>query len=276
MIPPKSSLSSHRYQRIEESAAAVLPSICGLSPLYVHTRNWMAEMAAITPLTESIIDEDSDWLSFPEQGLNLALSAVRYLHAIAIDHPSRPSLALEIATHGEPRSISIAAIPAVSDLGSFSTCLAHHPAQPLTPEHYDRWRSHHLIRPTTCPCCAEAAENRRKNPGASPLAAIFSSAISEAAPLHCRLHSKTFGFSQSFIPENLLMRSGHIGLTGNDGSAMLEIDPGLCHSFTLHRRPVDAEPMTILSIFNSLGVAEVTIETPGYDAHDEWFQLSRG
>ena len=275
MIPPKSSLTSQRYQRIEESAATVLSSIHGESPLYLHARNWMAEMAAITPLTESIIDDDSDWLSFPEQGLNLSLSAVRYLHAISIDHPSRPSLALEIATHGEPRSISIAAIPVVSDLESFSTSLSRHPSQPLTPEYYDLWRSHHLIRPTACPCCAEAAENRRQNPESSPLAAIFSNAISESLILHCRLHSKTFGFSQSFVPGNLLMNSGHLGLTGNDGAAMLEIDAGLCHSFTLHRRPVDAEPMTILKIFNSLGVAEVTIEAPGYEPYDEWLRLSR-
>jgi len=275
MIPSKSSLTSHRYQRIEESAAAVLPSICGESPLYVHARNWMAEMAAITPLTESITDEEGDWLAFPEQGLNLSLPAVRYLHAIAIDHPSRPSLALEIATHGEPRSISIAAIPVVSDLDDFATSLSRHPARPLTSEHYTAWRDRHLIRPTACPCCAEAAENRRKNPEASPLAAIFSSAISEGTLLHCHLNSKTFGFSQSFVPGNLLMSSGHIGLTGNDGGAMLEIDPGLCHSFTLHRRPIDAEPMTILRIFNSLGIAEVTIEAPGFEPYDEWLRLSR-
>ncbi len=161
---PKPSLTSHRYQRIEESAATVLSSLHGESPLYLHARNWMAEMAAITPLTESITDEENDWISFPEQGLNVSLAAVRYLHAIAIDHPSRPSLALEIATHGEPRSISIAAIPVVSDLENFAVSLSRHPAQPLTSEHYDSWRARHLIRPTACPCCAEAAEKRRQNP----------------------------------------------------------------------------------------------------------------
>jgi hypothetical protein len=56
---------------------------------------------------------------------------------------------------------------------------------------------------------------------------------------------------------------------------MLEIDPGYCHSLTLHRRTIDAEPMTSLRIYNSLGAPELTIETSGWEAHDHWLSLCR-
>lgn len=268
------SLASHRYRRIEESPAAVLSKLSDTTQLYVHARNWMAEMAVITPLTDSFTG-DEGWLSFPEQGLNLSLPAIQHLHSVSIDHHSRPSLALEVATHGEPRSISFAAIPVLSDISAFRDSLASHPSQHLSSDQYEAWRSGHLIRPTACACCAGAAETRRRDPGNSPLARIFTNAIETRRALHCRLHSNSFRFALTFTPGDILLNKGHIGLTGDDSMSMLEIDPGLCHSLMLHRKEIDAEPMTILRVYNSLGVPELIIETSGFEAHDEWLEFCR-
>jgi hypothetical protein len=275
MNSPNLPISAHRYHRLQAPPRLVLSGLCGATPLYVHARNWMAEMAAISPLTENLIDEESQWISFPEQGLNLSLAAIRHLHSVEIDHPSRPSLALEIATHGDPRAVSFAAIPSFSDMASFAGNLSEYTRQYLTGEEYDTWRSSHIIQPSACLCCAEAAARRRKNPEKSPLVRIFSSAIAQACELHCRLQSESFRFAHSFVPGNLLMDGSHIGVTGRECLSILEIDPGLCHSLVMHRREIDAEPMTSLRIYNSLGVAELTIETTGWGAYDEWLEFCK-
>lgn len=268
------SLAAHRYRRIEESPSTVLSELCHGNPLYLHARNWMSEMAAITPLTGSFANDDG-WFSLPEQGLNVYLPGIRHLHAISIDHPSRPSVALEIATHGEPRSVSFAAIPLFSDIGAFRDCLSIHPAQELSSEEYDAWRAGHIVRPVACSCCAEAAKNRRKNLGDNPLSLIFAEAVENRRPLHCHLRSGTFRFAHTFVPGELLLQGGHIGLTGEGQMAMLEIDPGLCHSLTFDRTRIDADPMTILSLSNSLGETEMTIATPGFDACAEWTRICK-
>ena len=235
----------------------------------------MAEMASITSLTECVMDDESQIACYPEQGLYLSLDHIEYLHTVAIEHRSRASLALEIATDGEPRAISIAAIPLLSDLPAFTACLAEQPFHPLSAENYEQWRVSHLIRPSICSCCAEAAEERRQKPETNPLTKIFCHAIEEQMTLHCRLTSPAFRFARSILPGALLFQGGHITLTSQDGSSMLEIDPGYCHSLTLHRTSIDAEPMTCLRIYNSLGTPELTIETPGWSAYDHWLSLCR-
>ena len=269
------SLTTHRYRRIEESPSAVLSSLPGDNPLYVHARNWMSEMAVITPLTDSFTDEDGDWLSFPERGLNLFLPGVLHLHAISIDHQSRPSVALEIATPGEPRSVSFAAIPRFSDVAVFADALSRHPSQEMTPDEYNAWRTDHLIRPRACPCCADAAEDRRRDLSENPLSRIFAEAIEKERTLHCRLRSVAFGFSSSFVPSDLLLRKGRIAITSRDHMAMLEIDPGFCHRLNFNRCRIDAEPMTRLSVSNSLGETELVIETAGPETFAEWSRLCR-
>lgn len=268
------SLTSHRYRRIEESPASVLSALSHTTPLYIHARNWMAEMALISPLADSFRG-DGGWLSFPEQGLNMAMDSLQHLHCVTIDHHTRPSLALEIATHGEPRAISFAAIPSISNLEAFRASLESHPSQPLSSDQYHAWRDSHLIRPTACSCCAGAAEARRKDPGKSPLARILRHSIEDGLQLHCRLHSASFHFALSLIPADILLGKGHITITGDDCASMVEIDPGLCHSLMLHRKEIDAEPMTVLRVYNSLGVPELVIETPGYKAHDQWLEFCR-
>jgi len=272
---PDSFLTHHRHHRIESDAASVLTDLCTHTPLYFHARNWMAEMATITKLSESIRDEEADTLFFPEQGLHISLPAIQHLHTVAIEHRSRASLALEIATRGEPRAISIAAIPHLSDLSAFSGSLAHQPTQPLTVETYDRWRESHIVRPSICPCCAKAAEDRRKNPENNPLSRVFCQAIEQGMTLHCQLSSIAFRFTREIAPGHLIFQNGHITLTSQDGCSMLEIDPGFCHSLTLHRRCIDAEPMTSLRIYSSLGVPELTIDTHGWNAYKDWLGICR-
>lgn len=233
----------------------------------------MAEMATITPLTEPVIDEDADWISFPEQGLHLHLPAIRHLHSIAIEHPSRPSVALEIATPGEPRSVSIAAIPSISDLSAFEENLDIHPSTSISPENYDEWRSSHRHLPEICACCAEAAENRRRNPENNPLHRILSMAVNVGAPLFCRLTADAFHFGFPMTPSHLFTSRGNLGITAADSMSMLEIDTGLCHSLVLRKKRIDAEPTTSLTLYNSFGIAELTIDTPGFDIHEPWRQL---
>lgn len=268
------SLTSHRYRRIEEAPSTVVADLSNTTPLYVHARNWMAEMAVITSLSDSFRSDDG-WLSFPEQGLNLSIHAIQHLHCVAIDHHTKPSLALELATDGEPRAVSFAAIPSLSDLDTFRDTLDAHPSQILSSGQYHAWRTSHMIRPTVCPCCASAAEARRKDPGKSPLARILTHSIGEQRELHFRLHSPSFHFGLSQTPAELLLNNGRLTIIGETSSSMLEIDPGLCHSLMLLRKEIDAEPMTQLRIYNSRGVPELTIETSGYDAHDRWLEFCR-
>ncbi|MFT4175461.1 MAG: hypothetical protein QM627_02285 [Luteolibacter sp.] len=265
--------TTHRHHLLDTSPEEVLLSLTSEAPLYLHARNWMAEMAAIRPLTEPILDEEQLWLSYPEQGLTLSLSAIRCLHRVSIEHRCRTSLALEIATRGEPRSISIAAIPTLSDLDAFAEKLAPHACTPLTRETYETWRKNHLIRPTACPCCQEAAEKRRKNPENNPITRILCSAIDQRQTLHCTLSARAFHFSQSILPHHILLSDKHISVTGDDHRSMLEIDPGLCHSLHIERRVVDAEQVTRLMLFNSLGIPELTLETSGWDSAAHWQEL---
>jgi hypothetical protein len=197
MHSPNSFLSQHRHHRVDAPAASVLNDLSTDTPLYIHARNWMAEMATITALTECLIDEESQIAYFPEQGLHLSLDSIECLHTIAIEHRSRASLALEIATHGEPRAVSIAAIPHLSDLPAFTASLAEQPFHALSPESYDQWRESHLIRPAICSCCADAAEERRQRPESNPLTRIFCNAIEEGLLFHSRLTSPAFRFSKA-------------------------------------------------------------------------------
>jgi hypothetical protein len=269
LMNPESSLATHRHYRIDAAPAAVLPALCHSTPLYVHAGNWMADLAAITDFTECLVDDD--WLSFPEQGLALSLPAIQHLHTIAIDR--RSSLAMEIATPGEPRAVSIAAIPAASDLDQFAERLSYFPTKFLNEKRYQEWRSQQLIRPAACKRCVAAAEERRLHMATNPLGHIFANAVKEGLTLHCELTSPVFRFAVAITPGEILFDRGHLGITGNDQLSMLEIDTGLCHSLDLRRRLVDDEPMTVLSIFNSLGAVELTLQTPGFTAYENWLQL---
>ncbi len=275
MNPSKPTLATYRHHRILSSPAAVLSDLCDPMPLYIHARNWMAEMTMITPLTACLVDDGQDWISFPEQGLNLSLTAIEYLHSVAVEHPSRSSLGLEIATRGEPRSVSIAAIPALSNLAGFTAKLARHDSEFMATKEYEQWRGRQLIRPSACPCCAQAAEDRRENVAASPLAKILSAVVNECRPLHCRLFSPAFRLALSLVPKSILLNQGRIILAGSDDMSLLEIDPGLCHSITIHRRRIDAEMITSMRIYNSLGVPELTVETPGHESYDDWLRLCK-
>jgi hypothetical protein len=269
MNPQSSTAITHRHHRIAATAQSVLPALCRSTPLYLHAGNWMAEMATITELTECLIDDE--WIAFPEQGLNLSLPAIRHLHSIAIDQ--RSSLALEIATHGEPRAVSIAAIPAASDLEKFADRLDGFPNEFLSEKAYQEWRSQHLIRPAACQRCVAAAEERRRDPEANPLTHILDDAVKQGLHLHCQLTSPAFHFALSMTPGNLLLNHGHLAITSHDHRSMLEIDTGLCHLLDLRRRRIDDEPMTVMSIYNSLGAVELTLQTPGYDAYENWLRL---
>ncbi len=266
------SLTARRYRRLEESPAAVLDQLPRGNPFYIHARNWMAEMAAIVPVT-GCFPTDDGWLSFPEQGLGLHLHSILHLHSVAVDHPSRPSIALEIATRGEPRSVSVAAIPLFSDITSLEQSLSSHPSLDLTSHEYDAWRHTHLIRPTACSCCADAAKNRRDNAADSPLSRILNETIESKRTLHCHLSSDSFRFSRCFTPDELNVRKGQINLTGDDHTALLEIDPGLCHSLTFNRKLIDGEPTTLLHLANSLGKTELVITTTGFDVCSKWARL---
>ncbi|MFT3992248.1 MAG: hypothetical protein QM680_12650, partial [Luteolibacter sp.] len=174
---------------------------------------------------------------------------------------------------GEPRSISIAAIPTVSDLNAFSEKLAVHPQTALSPDDYESWRKNHLIRPTACPCCQEAAEERRKNPENNPITRILCHAIDHRQALHCTLHANAFQFTQTITPGHILLSDKNISITGDDHRSMLEIDPGLCHSLHIDRRVVDAEKTTRLTIYNSLGIPELRLETTGWASANQWKNL---
>lgn len=266
------SLTARRYHLIETPALQVLDSLPSELPLYVHGRVPMAEVAVITTLGGCFVGHDGCF-RFPETGLAMSLDAIRAMHCIEVEDEAFPSVALEIATPGEPRSVSFAAVPSFSNPRDFGKSLASHPARELTSSQYDTWRARHHVPPHQCPCCKEAAANRRLNPANNPIARILAEAVHSRTVLRCQVHSKVFNFRITLTPGELLVHDSHLGITGEDQHSLIEIDPGFCHSMTIRTERIDSELVTILNIHDSLGTLGLTLETPGEKSAAKWAEI---
>lgn len=270
MNPFPSLLPFQTNLRFHGAASSLLQDLPGAGPLYLHARNWMAELAAITPLTGLVIDEDERAAFFPEEGLHLSLDAVQAIHGIAIEHHTHPALAIELASHGEPRALSIAAIPNFSDLTRFSSILQRHPSERLSEETYQEWRRASTLLPRICSCCAAAAEERRENPERNPLTRILCHAIEEQATLRCRLRSTLFSFATPLLPRTLQFSDHKISVIAADGKSMLEVDLGICASLRIHLRKIDDEAFSVLQVFDSTGHPHLELAAPGPQMGHAW------
>lgn len=249
---------------------SLLQGVAGGGPLYVHARNWLAELAAIVPLTGMVTDESENSLFFPEQGLHLSLGAVQAVHGVVIDYRTRQALALEIATRGEPRTLSVVAIPNISNMEHFTRCLDHHPAEILREEDYQQWREEFITHPMLCPCCEASAAERRSQPERNPLTRIFCHAIEHGLDLRCHLISRVAGFTTWLRPKNLQLSNDMLGVIAEDGKSMLEVDPGVCHMLRIVCRVVDDEPFTEILLYDALGDLHLTISARGWDKDAVW------
>lgn len=270
MRHPNSHQVASRSLRFTGSLPSMLQSITLGGPLYVHARNWMVELASIIHLSDLVVDEESNTALFPEAGLHLSLGAVEAVHGVEIDYRSRHALALEIATPGEPRAVSIVAIPNISDLEHFRSCMNHHPSEILREEEYRRWREEFIVLPVICPCCQSAAEERRAHPENNPLTRVFCHAIEENLPLLCRVVSPIFGFSTWLTPKNLQLANGILGAISEDGRSMLEVDFGVCHTLRIVCRLLDDEPFSEINLYDSVGELHLSIAARGWDKEAIW------
>lgn len=250
--------------------SSMLGGIGGSGPIYVHSRNWMVEMASIVHLGGIATDEEEGVVFFPEEGLHLALGAVEAVHGVEINCQGKRALALEVATRGETRSLSFVAIPNVSNVGHFTRCMDHHPAEILTEDDYKVWRDDFMIRPSICPCCQSAAEERRAYPERNPLTRILCHAIENELNLRCEVVSPVLGFTTWLQPGNLQLSSGILGAIARDGRSMLEIDLGICHNLKIVRRVLDDEAFSEISLYDSLGTLHFRMSARGWDKEMIW------
>lgn len=270
MRPPDQFQVARHALRFTGSFPSILTGIAKGGPLYVHARNWMAEMASIVPLTGMVVDEQENSVFFPEEGLHLSLEAVEAVHGVEIDCRDTRALALEIATPGEPRSVSIVAVPNISDLGHFTGCLNHHPADFVSEEDYQQWREGFIVRPSVCPCCHSAAEERRSFPERNPLTRIFCDAIDRNIDLRCGIVSPVLGFTTWITPGSLQFSNGMLGIIARDGKSMMEVDPGVCHTLKIVCRLIDDEPFSEINLYDSLGELHFKIAARGWDKEATW------
>ncbi|MES2440883.1 MAG: hypothetical protein V4584_17590 [Verrucomicrobiota bacterium] len=270
MHHPNLSKATRRALRFTGPVPSLLQSVASGGPLYLHARNWMAELASIVTLSGMVTDEDEKSAFFPEEGLQLSLGAVEAVHGVEIEYRTRQALALEIATHGEPRSLSVVAIPNISEMDHFTRCLNHHPADILLEEEYQQWRDGFIIRPVICPCCQAAADERRAFPERNPLTRIFCHAIEQELELRCSLISPVIGFTTWLRPKNLQLSNGILGVIAEDGKSMLEIDFGVCHTLRILCRLVDDEPFTEMNLYDSLGHLHFKIAARGWGHDRVW------
>jgi len=251
----------------------ILQELTGIGPLYVHARNWLAELAAIIPLTGMAVDESGNTAIFPEDGLVISLGEVEEVHGVTINYQKRQALALEFATPGEPRGVSIVAIPNISDMESFTRCLHRHPAEIVREDEYERWREKFMVRPAICPCCMAAMEERRENPERNPLTAIFQHAIAEGLELRCEIISPSMGLSTWLAPRGLQFSNGLTGLIGSDNKAMLEVDYGMCHSLRIARQVMDGEVFSEICLYDSIGQLHLKIAARGAKHEGFWREI---
>lgn len=259
-----------RTLRFTGPVTSLLQGVTHASPLYVHARNWMAELASIVPLSGMVTDEEEKSVFFPEEGLHLSVKAVEVVHGVEIEYRNRQALALEIATHGEPRTLSVVAIPNISEMEHFTRSLNHHPADILMDGEYRQWREEFIIRPVICPCCKAAADERRAFPEHNPLTRIFCHAIEHQMDLRCSLVSPVIGFTSWLRPKELQLSNGILGIIAEDGRSMLEVDFGICHTLRIVCRLLDDEPFTEICLYDSLGSAHFRIAARGWDKDALW------
>lgn len=270
MHQPNPPQVARRTLRFTGPAPSLLQAVASGGPLYVHARNWMTELAAIVPLSEMVSDEDGKSVFFPENGLHLSLAAVEAVHGVEIDYRTRQALALEIATHGEPRTLSVVAIPNISEMEHFTRCLNHHPADILREDQYQQWRDEHIIRPMICPCCQAAADERRSYPERNPLTRMFCHAIEQELELRCSLISPVVGFTTWLKPKNLQLANGILGVIADDGKSMLEVDFGVCHTLRIVCAMMDGERFTEMILFDSLGNPHFKIAAREWEMDAAW------
>jgi hypothetical protein len=233
----------------------------------------MAGMCAMTPLREMVIDHSGSEACFPEEGLHVSLRKIDAIHGVDLHSATGPLLSAEFAIRGVPKALAIAAIPNLSDVERFRSAMGEQAAQFITPQGFQRWHKSHARKPALCPCCEAAAEKRRATLEQNPLTRIFHHAIGSGMQLRSSIVSPAYGFTASLTPASLAFAEGILEVSGADGTTMIELDPGLCHSLTIVRETLDGERFSTLKLYDSTGTIHLKLAAPGWETEKLWRKI---
>ena len=119
-----------------------------------------------------------------------------------------------------------------------------------------------------CPCCRDAAAQRRAHPEHHPLFSILSS--SPQVQLH--IPGPSCSISHPFHLHNLSAAKGKICMAAEDGTR-LTIDAGFIHCLLIQPIRTDAESRSALMIFDMLGEQILVVSTDQPNDLRRWQQI---
>ncbi|MGC4013839.1 MAG: hypothetical protein QM755_04880 [Luteolibacter sp.] len=268
--------SSEHALRLRPAPEAIFRAITPVKRLYVHARNNGAELAAIQPLGEPLLDEENHVAIFPEGGLNLDLTHLRGVHAVRIDKLLHPATAVEFDFEERSCALSLVALDESADHGPFveDIRILSESTIPLT--ELDRWRAELDPPPCVCPHCSQAADRRILHAARHPLTLILEEATVLHLPLLCRIQSPHLGMVTSLIPGRVKLRSGCIEVIDASGHGLLHIKLEYAHSLWVLPVRIDDETWSAIRVYDMLGQLNLEIATPDPAMERNWRSLCEG
>lgn len=235
--------------------------LASLGMLCLRAKNLTAELVAIADPGETVL-EGTDQLLFPSLGLSLSPSRIAGVHAMRIAQLPRHSGVLEFDFEHARFPLGIAIPGDLNGSKHLQEFVASFCQEEVEIPELLEWRAK-LAEPfQACPCCQAAAEQRRANPEAHPLAPILSDAIDFGLELHCRITGEGFDFSRFIDPRRMSFQEA-ITLHDDHGDGILRIDPAHAHAIWVLPIHVDGETRTAVRIYDTLGSMNLEFSVPG-------------
>ncbi|MES2997026.1 MAG: hypothetical protein V4733_09485 [Verrucomicrobiota bacterium] len=259
-----------KHYRFDCPAAPLAALIPVGAQACVQVANRIAGLGVMLTLHDLTPDDTRRFLSFPENGLHFAPEEVTAIHGIDLHGSACTAFSLEFAIAGEPRAVSIALTPQESGQRTVQEHLIAFAAGEIDETEYDRWHDENQATAKMCPCCLETANHRRANPRATPLARILRCAAAHKTALRCSILAPEYGFSTWLTPGTTICRNGRIEVASWHEPAVLEIDPGACHSYWIGTERLDGEWFTTMRVFDSHGCPHLQISARGRSHTARW------
>lgn len=247
--------------RLRHQAADFHECLASLGMLCLRAKNLTAELVAIADPGEIVLEGD-DQLLFPSLGLSVSPSRIAGVHAMRIVQLPRHSGVLEFDFEHARFPLGIAIPGDLNGSKRLQEFVATFCEEEVEIPDLLQWRAA-LSEPfQACPCCQAAAEQRRANPEAHPLAPILSDAIDFGLELHCRITGEGFDFSRFIDPRRMSFQQS-ITLHDDHGDGILRIDPAHAHAIWVLPVRVDGETRTAVRIYDTLGSMNLEFSVPG-------------
>lgn len=259
--------------RLDTKASDLLPALASFGPFCLQARTRHLQLSVLGDPAETLMTTGPRaW--FPALGLEINRDFIAAVHASPL--PTLPDHAgiVELDSGDGRGRVGFAVGTESTSRDRFHRLIGDFGLEEIESRHLIEWRRGLDAGFQMCPCCQQAALERRERPDLHPLTDILTHCAQLDLELLVEFGDEMFSLSTFFVPGDLDTR-GAITVTSADEKGILRIDPLLLHALWILPKAIDGELRTVLQAFDPLGRRIFSLSCPDADQILPWQDYAR-